>query len=88
MINEHELVKVNYLQLILQVRDRVLQAFQSLLAQARAIWAIRIVPGFDKPGHVAQFGATRCTQLWQHFAAQPGTSNFLLQHLMALKVRG
>ena len=61
--------KACYLQLILQVRDRVLEAFQNIPAQARAFWAVQIIPGLHEPGHFAEFGAARCAQLWQHFAA-------------------
>ena len=60
MINEHELIKANYLQLLLQVGDRILDAFKDIPAQARAIGAVRVIPGLDKPGHVTEFGATRC----------------------------
>ena len=85
MINEHEVVKVNYLQLLLQVGDRILDAFKDIPAQARAMGAVRVIPGLDKPGHTAEFGATRSTQFRQHFAAQPSTSDFLLQDLVALE---
>ena len=69
MINEHELIKVDYLQLLLQLADRVLDALKNIPAQAGAIWAVHIIPGLHEPGHLTDFGAARCAQLWQHPAA-------------------
>ena len=53
MVNEHEMVKENYLQLLLKLVNRVLQALQDIQAQAGALWAIHFVPGLDEPIQIA-----------------------------------
>ena len=50
MINEHEMVKENYLELLLKLVDRVLEALQDVQAQARALRAVHLVPGLDELG--------------------------------------
>ena len=59
MISEHEMVKKIYLELLLKLIDRVLQALQDIQAQAGALWAIHLVPGLDKPRQIAELGTTR-----------------------------
>ena len=60
MVNEHEMVKKIYLELLLKLVDRVLQALQNVQAQARALRAVLLVPGLDEPSQVAELRATRC----------------------------
>ena len=69
VIGKHEMVKESYLQLLLKLVNRVLNALQNVPAQAGTLRAVHIVPGLHKPGHFTEFGATRRAQLRQHLAA-------------------
>ena len=59
MISEHEMLKKIYLELLLKLVDRVLQALQNVQAQAGALRAIRLVPSLDEPSQVAELGTAR-----------------------------
>ena len=78
----------SYLQLVLQFGDRLLQALQKVPAQTRTLWAVHVNPGFHKPGHLTELGATRCEKIRQHLAAQPGTVDLFLEDLVAPDLRG